>query len=295
MHGSRFQHPTRLLQSGFSLVELMIALTLGLSMVAGVSVLSLNATRSHGAVQRAGEQIENGRFALNTIASDLEHAGFTGNYSQSEPYYPSSCSGIPPVIGLITPVAYCSNTNPLIISRAASNLACSYTWNAATNSCDASDGCSGLNPRYTYFQGTPADFRIASNCSAMPCPQLNLTKPGPGGCLADIREYRVVSFSIEYNTLYRQILSRTKTDGSAQDREALVDGIRSLNIQFGLDTAPKDGLAESYAAASIANGADAIAVRITLEACSTTTNVSDPCRSFTQVVHLPNIAHRRQP
>jgi type IV pilus assembly protein PilW len=71
-----------LTQSGFSLVELMIALTLGLAMLAGVTSLALNIQCSHNDVDSFGEQLENGRYALDIIKNDLRHAGFYGELYQ---------------------------------------------------------------------------------------------------------------------------------------------------------------------------------------------------------------------
>ena len=54
-------------QQGFSLIELMIAMVLGLAIIAAVGTLSINASRSYRKLNEAGEQIENGRYALNTL------------------------------------------------------------------------------------------------------------------------------------------------------------------------------------------------------------------------------------
>ena len=72
-------------QRGFSLIELMIALVLGLGVVAAVATLSLNATGSYRALNQSGQKIENGRYAMSIIKDDLEHAGFFGRYSPAHP------------------------------------------------------------------------------------------------------------------------------------------------------------------------------------------------------------------
>ena len=77
---------------GLSLVELMIAMALGLAIVAGVSTLSLNATQSYRALNQGGELIENGQYALRILKNDLEHAGFFGVYDgyKPKPTYPAA-------------------------------------------------------------------------------------------------------------------------------------------------------------------------------------------------------------
>jgi type IV pilus assembly protein PilW len=65
-------------EAGLSLVELMVALTLSLVLLAGVTTAALNAKQSDNELIRAGEQLENGRYALETMKNDLQHAGFFG-------------------------------------------------------------------------------------------------------------------------------------------------------------------------------------------------------------------------
>ena len=62
--------------AGFSLIELMISMVLGLVVMAAVLALFLNLTRSNTELSKMNQQIENGRFAIQILQSDLEHAGF---------------------------------------------------------------------------------------------------------------------------------------------------------------------------------------------------------------------------
>lgn len=65
---------------GFSLVEFMIAITIGLFLVAGLVYLIAETSRSRAEIERSSRQIENGRYALDRIAEDLRHAGFYSEY-----------------------------------------------------------------------------------------------------------------------------------------------------------------------------------------------------------------------
>lgn len=69
-------------QRGFSLTELMIAVTLGLLIVAGMTTLFVNNTRAQADIERANRQVENGRYAMELMSNDLRNAGF---YSELEP------------------------------------------------------------------------------------------------------------------------------------------------------------------------------------------------------------------
>ncbi len=63
------------------MIELMIAMTLGLLILAGLTTVFVSSSESQRELQRSAQQIENGRYAMDTLAQDLHHAGFYGRYS----------------------------------------------------------------------------------------------------------------------------------------------------------------------------------------------------------------------
>jgi type IV pilus assembly protein PilW len=63
-------------QAGFSIIEFMIAITLSLLVLAALSGAFVASSRSRAEVERANEQMENGRFALQILTDDVELAGF---------------------------------------------------------------------------------------------------------------------------------------------------------------------------------------------------------------------------
>ena len=79
---------------GFSLIEFMIAMTIGLFLIAGLVYLIAETSRSRAEIERSSRQIENGRYALDRIAEDLRHVGFYGDYfsvpAPGEPGFPAS-------------------------------------------------------------------------------------------------------------------------------------------------------------------------------------------------------------
>ena len=65
-------------QAGFTLIELMIAITIGLGMLAGlVGVLATSSSNSRSN-DKTSELMTNGRYALNSIKQELREAGFRG-------------------------------------------------------------------------------------------------------------------------------------------------------------------------------------------------------------------------
>ena len=69
-------------QRGFSLIEFMVAMTIGLFLVSGLVYLIAETSRSRAEIERSSRQIENGRYALDRIAEDLRHAGFYSEFFQ---------------------------------------------------------------------------------------------------------------------------------------------------------------------------------------------------------------------
>jgi len=67
-------------QAGLSILELMVAITIGLLMLAGLASLFATSSTSQNEVRRAAAQIENGRYAMDTMTQNLQVAGYFGLY-----------------------------------------------------------------------------------------------------------------------------------------------------------------------------------------------------------------------
>lgn len=67
-------------QQGLSLLELMIAIAIGLGLLAALTTVFVNSSRSQTELARASQQIENGRFAVQTLQDAIWHAGFYGRH-----------------------------------------------------------------------------------------------------------------------------------------------------------------------------------------------------------------------
>lgn len=65
---------------GFSLVELMIALGLGLLIMTALTGLFVSTSRTNQEMARTNSQMENARFALSLLKDDLVHGGYWGGF-----------------------------------------------------------------------------------------------------------------------------------------------------------------------------------------------------------------------
>ena len=67
-------------QKGFTLIELMIAMTISLLMLVSLVSIFANVSRSNSEMAKTNSLIENGRFAMQLLEQNLVHAGYWGGY-----------------------------------------------------------------------------------------------------------------------------------------------------------------------------------------------------------------------
>jgi type IV pilus assembly protein PilW len=67
---------------GASLLELMIAITIGLMILIGLTSVFVSSSNANREVKNSAEQIENGRYAIELMGQDMRHAGFYGEFSK---------------------------------------------------------------------------------------------------------------------------------------------------------------------------------------------------------------------
>src|SRR5690349_1953640 len=79
---------------GFSLIELMIAIALGLIVLAALTSFFVRTSSNRTELERNSREIENGRYAVNALRDDMVLAGFFADITQpSTTVYnlPTSC------------------------------------------------------------------------------------------------------------------------------------------------------------------------------------------------------------
>ena len=231
---------TPLCQRGFSLIELMIALVLGLGVVAAVATLSLNATGSYRALNQSGQKIENGRYAMSILKDDLEHAGFFGRYSPAHP---------PPdaVLALANPLDPCNisllTTSPYPVFFLPvvgyDTLSSSCITNRVTNTGvllirrAETQPVSSRDAGYAYIQTHPAHntAEIFTNSAG--------TEVDGWRLLTHIYYIRSYSSTLGDNipTLVQVSLEKSGTNPDFQP-QPIIDGIENLQLEYGLDAAP---------------------------------------------------------
>ncbi len=66
--------------TGFSLVELMVAMTIGLLLLLGLVSVVSNSSTMYGELNKTAQQVEGGRYAIEILKEDIQHAGFYGPF-----------------------------------------------------------------------------------------------------------------------------------------------------------------------------------------------------------------------
>lgn len=74
------QAKRRSVQTGVSLVELMISITVGLVLVSSIAMLIIKQDGTRLEMDKTSRQIENGRYATQLLQNDIQHAGFYGDF-----------------------------------------------------------------------------------------------------------------------------------------------------------------------------------------------------------------------
>jgi type IV pilus assembly protein PilW len=65
---------------GFNLVEIMVAIAIGLLLMLALTTLFVNITSTNKEMANTNSQIENARFSMQVLEADVQHAGFWGDY-----------------------------------------------------------------------------------------------------------------------------------------------------------------------------------------------------------------------
>jgi type IV pilus assembly protein PilW len=262
------------LQSGLSLIELLISLALGLIIVAAMAELFVNISRTNQEMAKTNSQIENARFSMQLLQNDIIHAGYWGGYvpdfdnislltapSDFPAAVPDPCLdyatpwsaghranliGIPLQVHTNTTTApgTCSTIVADRIDPTVGNdvlvVRHSHTCEAGIGNCDDD----GTTADQLYFQTSNCDTEIETDPYALDPNSPLLTRTCTSGVFAPRRKfvqsiYYIRDWANESSdgipTLVRSEFGVTGTTPTQQAAVPLVEGIERMRIELGID------------------------------------------------------------
>jgi type IV pilus assembly protein PilW len=256
---------------GYTLIELMVSMAIGLIVLAALVTLFAGNSRQRAEIERANQQTENGRYALQLLSEDLRDAGYLGSFNPGTVAGPNSQLVVPAALpdpcltdvptlnsgislavqgydnGAIVPGCLAdvrAGTDILVVRRAS-------TCAVGTAGCDAQVAgdvylqASGCNTELTAGTYYVLDSSV---------PNLNLHRKD---CVtaALIYQYRTHIYFIANNDKLNPVpdgiptLKRAELGNGTFNIVPLVEGIENLQLDYGLDTSvPTTGSPAVYTA-----------------------------------------------
>ena len=221
-------------QSGFSIVELLIAVALGILLSWAILDVTLNSSRTAREIELTSEMVENGRYLNQLLRSELRLAGFYGrleNISSATAAQPDPCSDLAtadlidgmsfPLFGLdgVTAGATSCNGDTLL---AGSDLL--LIRRADTDSVNVT---TGLKSSQHYLQGTINAMVLDTGSNQA---SFNLLEKD-GTTLAPIREYHQDIYYVNTSNIFK----RLRLVNGAYVSEPLVEGVDDFQVVYGID------------------------------------------------------------
>lgn len=252
---------------GLTLVEMLVAIAIGVVILTAMSLLFANNSRSRAEIERTGQKVENGRFALELLATELQHAGYLAEFDPrllTPPTdKPDPCATDPAVlrtalgvyvqgeddgaagVGCITDVK--PGTDVVVVRRAATCIAGTGDCLALPAGAPAFQASSCNDPlRPELATGAVANFyRLSATAADFTLTRRDCTTAAP------LRRYLVRIFYVAANDRPGDgvpTLKRAELGAGGFATTSLVQGVDDLQVEYGMDS-NGDGNPDVYSAA----------------------------------------------
>ncbi|WP_266169465.1 PilW family protein [Dyella subtropica] len=238
-------------QAGMSLIELMVGMAIGLVMLAALGSFYVSTSKTRTEFSKTGDQVENGRYAIELMVRDIEMSGFYGR-----PGVPISVThNLPTACATAKASMGFSTTSGLVVPVGLSGLPVG----AAAPTClpNIAAGSEVLTVRYasSVVTATPVAGEYYVQLSACPTDTVSLvydtsasaftlqTKLCVATSPAELRKFVVRSYYIATcdtctgaNADTTPTLKVAEFVGGAITVTSLVDGIQDMHFSYGVDT-----------------------------------------------------------
>lgn len=257
-------------QRGYTIAELMIAIALGLILVAGLTTIFVNNSRTSTEIERANQQIENGRYAMQLLTDDLRNAGYLAEFNPfllaTPVAKPDPCATDAATLTAALPLAIQAYDNgtaiPTCLSTMLSDLrsGTDILLVRRVSTCAVGDTDCEANVAGTlYFQAsacssaTELSSTNVANYYVLDTAPANFTRHKKDCiALAPLYRFRTHIYFVANNDKPGDgipTLKRAELGVSGFAVVPLVEGIQELQIEYGVDTAaPTAGAPAAFTA-----------------------------------------------
>ena len=279
-------------QNGASMVEILVSLAIAMFLLLGLAAVFGNSTRTSSDLNRSMQQIENGRFAVQTLTDDITLAGFFDRLpamlatpgTLPDPCEISNMANIRAAIAFPVQGYNAPATSPLSCIPAANHLA--NTDILVVRRADTrTTATASLNANDVYLQ-TNADPNNSANPIIALGSAVNFTlRNKDGTTVAPIRKYHVHIYFVSPCSIpngggstctgssddngapiptLKRLEFRGGTTAPVMTVVSLVEGIENLQIDYAIDTDNNGSPNGSYltAPAAVADWANVVAMRV---------------------------------
>lgn len=253
---------------GFSLIELMVAAIISVLMLLAILQLFIDVVRTNDEMAKTNVLIENGRFSLQLMQADVQHAGFWGELDNN--IDPPTAIPDPCVVAGWDASAYMANLIGIPVQAfpdATGLSGCGVTGVLANsdvlvvrhaNTCVRGASCDGGSDTGWHIQvsgcrnvGTedpyviekvdltdPLNFPLRTKTCSLASPPISAIDRAPQRKVVSKLYYLANSGVPAVPTLMRVELA----SGAYSTPQPLIEGVESFRVELGLDTKGKNGL-----------------------------------------------------
>jgi type IV pilus assembly protein PilW len=301
-------------ESGATLIELMIALAVGLVLLFGLSGIYLSSKQSYRLMDAQSVLMESGRYALEALSNDIRLAGQQGcrrnarltviaNAQAQALLVPDTAQHIPPGIVAVPVVSGEDNVTVSSVPRIKSALIGTDTLTLMS-----SESCGGvlnsrfmlINPRGRLSAGHTCRLDTGTPLMVANCESVHLFRVGASdqdltqnvdqegvatnrlGALyrpgSEIMALRSRSFFLRMNPAGQPALYRV--DHVANTVSELVEGVENMQLNYGVDTTGDGASDRIVSAAAAPDWSTVVSVRVMLTLRSIDNRVLTNARQY---------------
>ncbi|WP_316157563.1 PilW family protein [Cupriavidus sp. BIC8F] len=258
-------------QSGYTIIEMMVAITLGLLITAGLTTIFVSNSQTRNEIERASEQTENGLYAMRLLTEDLRNAGYLAEFNPAllgaPAALPDPCATATADLKAALPIAVQGYDNPAAAPSCLSDVrvGTDIVVVRRASTCAVGDaGCDTLVAGAPYFQASTCSstaelssgnvsfyYGLEVDTTKLTLHQKDCNPPVPG-TLAPLHQYRTHIYFIANNDKSGDgipTLKRAELGAAGFTIVPLVEGIENLQIEYGFETVnPTTGTAGAFTA-----------------------------------------------